>query len=186
MSLSINKAYFINQRDVVLRIQADEKTSKNAVNHLILGDYLKYLGETNGEWAKVKCRGNEGWLKTDWFAEQRLLEINFVDIGQGDGCHIVTPDDEVILIDAGEGTGFAGKGGDNMARFISWRYNLRCRSSAAAPFNIDHSCHQSSRFRSLLRLLQPVQLPQTGLQNHQSQRYSGAVVGWCQPKHIYV
>ncbi len=139
MSLSINKAYFINQRDVVLRIQADEKTSKNAVNHLILGDYLKYLGETNGEWAKVKCRGNEGWLKADWFTEQRLLEINFVDIGQGDGCHIVTPDNEVILIDAGEGTGFTGKGGDNMTRFISWRYNLRCRSPAAAPFNIDHA-----------------------------------------------
>ncbi len=139
MSLSTSKAYFINQRDVVLRIQADEKTSKNAANHLLLGDYLKYLGETNGDWAKVKCRGDEGWLKTAWFAEQRLLEINFIDIGQGDGCHIVTPDDEVILIDAGEGEGFAGKGGDNMARFISWRYNLRCRSDAAAPFDIEHA-----------------------------------------------
>ena len=139
MSLSTNKAYFINQRDVVLRILPEETTSKNAANHLLLGDYLKYLGETNGQWAKVKCRGDQGWLKTDWFAEQRLLEINFIDIGQGDGCHIVTPDDEVILIDAGEGTGFAGKGGDNMNRFISWRYNLRCRSTTSAPFIIDHA-----------------------------------------------
>ncbi len=139
MPLSTNKAYFISQRDVVLRIQPEEKTSKNAANHLLLGDYLKYLGETNGDWAKVKCRGDEGWLKSDWFSEQRLLEINFVDIGQGDGCHLVTPDDEVILIDAGEGEGFAGKGGDNMARFISWRYNLRCRSAAAPPFEIDHA-----------------------------------------------
>ncbi|MGJ8662333.1 MAG: MBL fold metallo-hydrolase [Marinicella sp.] len=139
MSLNTNKAYFINQRDVVLRINPVESTSKNAANHLILGDYLKYLGETNGVWAKVKCRGDEGWLKKDWFDEQRLLEINFVDIGQGDGCHLVTPDDEVILIDAGEGEGFAGKGGDNMARFICWRYNLRCRAAASAPFKIDHA-----------------------------------------------
>ena len=27
--------------------------------------------------------------------------MNFIDVGQGDGCHIVTPEDEVILIDAG-------------------------------------------------------------------------------------
>ena len=76
--------------------------------------------------------------------------MNFIDIGQGDGCHIVTPDDEVILIDAGEGIGFTKKGGDNMARFINWRYNLRNRrvkgvdgvtrndSTATNPFHIDH------------------------------------------------
>ncbi len=139
MSLSTSKAYFINQRDVVLRLLPDDKTSRNAANHLILGDYLRFLGETNGDWAKVKCRGDEGWIKTAWFSEQRLLEINFIDIGLGDGCHLVTPDDEVILIDAGEGDGFAGKGGDNMARFISWRYNLRCRSLAKGPFKIDHA-----------------------------------------------
>ncbi|MFC3192842.1 ComEC/Rec2 family competence protein [Marinicella sediminis] len=139
MSLDTAKAYFISQRDVVLRLRPEQKTSKNAANHLILGDYLRYLGETQGEWAKVKCRGDEGWLKQDWFAEQRLLEINFVDIGQGDGCHLVTPDDEVILIDAGEGKGLGGKGGDNMARFISWRYNLRCRDEHKPPFAIDHA-----------------------------------------------
>ncbi|WP_223787395.1 ComEC/Rec2 family competence protein [Marinicella meishanensis] len=139
MSLDTNKAYFINQRDVVLRMQPLEKTSKNAANHLLLGDYLRYLGTTDGDWAKVKCRGDEGWLKTDWFSEQRLLEINFIDIGQGDGCHIVTPDDEVILIDAGEGEGFTGQGGDNMYRFITWRYNLRCRDDGKPPFDIEHA-----------------------------------------------
>lgn len=46
----------------------------------------------------------------------RLLELNFVDVGQGDGCFIVTPDDERLLIDAGEG--------DNMMRFLFWRFNL--------------------------------------------------------------
>ena len=139
MSLSTSKPYFINQRDVVLRLEPKEKTSKNAANHLLLGDYLRYLDETDGDWVKVKCRGDEGWLKPEWFSEQRLLEINFIDIGQGDGCHVVTPDDEVILIDAGEGLGFTGQGGDNMMRFISWRYNLRCLEDQDPPFEIDHA-----------------------------------------------
>ncbi len=106
MALSTKKPYFVNERDVVLRIKPEDKTSKNAINHLILGDYVKYLDEKNGDWVKVRSRGNSGWVKEIWLTEKRLLEINFVDIGQGDGCHIVTPDDELILIDAGEGVGF--------------------------------------------------------------------------------
>jgi beta-lactamase superfamily II metal-dependent hydrolase len=39
-----------------------------------------------------------------------------VDIGQGDGSHIVTPDDQHILIDAGEF--------DNMNRYLTWRFYL--------------------------------------------------------------
>lgn len=128
MDLKLNTHYFVTQRDIVLRLRAEEKTSKNAVNHLILGDYVKYLGTKDGDWVKVKSRGNEGWIKPEWLSDKRLLEINFVDIGQGDGCHIVTPKDEIILIDAGEGIGFDGKGGDNMARFLNWRYNLRYRT----------------------------------------------------------
>lgn len=130
MTLIKNKAYFINKKDVVLRIKPIEKTSKNALNHLILGDYIKYLDETDGEWVKVRSRGNNGWIKEEWLTENRLLEINFVDIGQGDGCHIVTPDDELILIDAGEGIGLSGTSGDNMSRFLNWRYNLRNRKVA--------------------------------------------------------
>jgi beta-lactamase superfamily II metal-dependent hydrolase len=50
---------------------------------------------------------------------ERLLEVNFVDIGQGDGCFIVTPQDRFLVIDAGES--------DNMYRFLRWRFNLRKR-----------------------------------------------------------
>ena len=151
MVLKLNTAYFVQERDIVLRLRPEEKTSKNAVNHLILGDYARYLGEKNGGWVKVRSRNNDGWIKPEWVSEKRLLEINFVDIGQGDGCHIVTPDDEIILIDAGEGVGFDGSGGDNMARFINWRYNLRNREVAGVdgvtpntpgvepPLKIDYS-----------------------------------------------
>jgi len=140
MPLVKNRSYYVAATDAVLRELADSKST--ARNHLIYGDWLSYTGEQNGDWAKVKCRGDTGWLRKSEFSEQRILEVNFIDIGQGDGCHIVTPEDEIILIDAGEG--------DNMFRFLNWRYNLRGRKvagvdgvaagepGASPPLDIDH------------------------------------------------
>jgi beta-lactamase superfamily II metal-dependent hydrolase len=101
-------------------VRREPRANAASENHLLLGDWLRVTGpvDANG-WVPVKARGDVGWLLADQISPTRLLEVNFVDIGQGDGCHIVTPDDRVILIDAGIG--------DNMARFLSWRYNLRGR-----------------------------------------------------------
>ena len=56
MPLEIKKSYFINETDVVLRIKPVDSLNKNSINHLILGDYVKYLGEENGDWVKVRSR----------------------------------------------------------------------------------------------------------------------------------
>jgi beta-lactamase superfamily II metal-dependent hydrolase len=80
------------------------------------GDWAGLYGTTNGAWVRVRTRGRDGWLKRTDLIVERPLEVNFVDIGQGDGTFIVTPGDEMILIDAGER--------DNMHRFLRWRFNL--------------------------------------------------------------
>ena len=115
MALRKNTNYFISDIDAVLRSSASDDSA--AVNHLLLGDWLRFTGEESADWAKIRSRGNTGWLRKSSFGEKRLLEVNFLDIGQGDGCHIVTPEDKIMLIDSGEG--------DNMFRFLNWRYNLR-------------------------------------------------------------
>lgn len=133
--LKKGKSYFVRQSSVVLK---ETKTGSGKINHLLLGDWLSFLGEhhlhkwetksgkkLSATYIKVKCRGDEGWVHIEEIQEERALEVNFVDIGQGDGCHIVTPDDEIMLVDAGQG--------DNMARFLSWRYNLRSRNVKRAP-----------------------------------------------------
>ena len=84
---------------------------------LIWGDFVQRLNEDDGDWTKVRSRGQTGWLKKIEVQDERLLEINFVDIGQGDGAFIVTPAGAFLLIDAGES--------DSMFRFLSWRFNLR-------------------------------------------------------------
>jgi len=65
---------------------------------MILGYWLRWLGETSGEWEKVRCRGDIDWLKRDEFSLKRALEVNFVDIGQGDGCHSGHPPDPLSYV----------------------------------------------------------------------------------------
>ncbi|UII31341.1 hypothetical protein LVD17_23905 [Fulvivirga ulvae] len=98
------------------------QTDKDWNNHLLFGDYIKILDtEVVNNRIRVRCRGNTGWVKVDEIRKDRLLEINFVDIGQGDGCHVVTPDDQHFIVDAGKG--------DNMERYLSWRFNLYDRKT---------------------------------------------------------
>ena len=87
---------------------------KKAVQHLLWGDWLVLKEGRAGEYREVHARGVDGWVRQDNIQEERLLEIIFVDIGQGDGCLLITPQDKHMIIDAGEG--------DNMARFLNWRY----------------------------------------------------------------
>lgn len=94
----------------------DAPSGKKA-KHLIWGDFINKLGPEDGDWVQVRARGENGWMRKADLAEDRLLEVNFVDIGQGDGCFLVTPDDKFLLIDAGEQ--------DNMFRFLRWRFGLR-------------------------------------------------------------
>lgn len=90
----------------------DGKLSKK--KHLLFGDWVSVLGDGGDGLLKVHCRGVSGLMKPEDLQLEKVLEVVFVDIGQGDGCFLVTPDDEFMVIDAGEG--------DNMARFLAWRF----------------------------------------------------------------
>jgi beta-lactamase superfamily II metal-dependent hydrolase len=87
---------------------------RKALKQLLWGDWMVVTGEESGGHLPVKSRGCEGFIDAGLAMTERVLEVIFVDIGQGDGCLLVTPDDKHILIDAGQG--------DNMHRFLRWRY----------------------------------------------------------------
>lgn len=103
----------------------EEPKSKSAkIGHLLWGTWIEHLEEEQGDWAKVRIRGwgpkrtkKFGWMRKTDFQENRVLEVYFVDIGQGDGCLMITPDNRFHLIDAGEGR--------NMAAFLRWKFNLK-------------------------------------------------------------
>jgi beta-lactamase superfamily II metal-dependent hydrolase len=108
----------------------EKPDGKKAVEHLLWGFWVGDTGVREGsykkkdihgvlhkgKYAQVKLRGHRQlrWIPEHQIQKERLLEVIFVDIGQGDGCLIVTPEDKHIVVDAGEG--------DNMVRFLRWRY----------------------------------------------------------------
>ena len=91
-----------------------KRKGKTPVQHLLWGDWLRLKDEKKGKFQKVHARGVDGWMHEDDIQEERLLEVVFVDVGQGDGCLLITPQDEAFVIDAGQI--------DNMYRFLRWRF----------------------------------------------------------------
>ncbi len=82
------------------------------------GDFLNIQGSAEGGWNRVKWGDETYFIKSEHVANERPLEIIFVDVGQGDGCIVVSPEtgdeERVLVVDAGQG--------DNMFRFIKWRF----------------------------------------------------------------
>ncbi len=94
-----------------------------AVRHVIWGDFLNVDGrEPDGRlriiWGPRGPNPQTLFIDEDDTVEQRPLEIVFVDVGQGDGAVLITPErgeeERIVVIDAGEG--------DNMARFLNGRF----------------------------------------------------------------
>jgi beta-lactamase superfamily II metal-dependent hydrolase len=100
---------------------------------LLWGDWVQRLAGEDDDWVEVRGRGEQGWLRRSELQEEQLLEVCWVDVGQGDGCLMVAPKDEAherdrfLLIDAGEK--------DNMARFLAWRFNLRRHPERTITFD---------------------------------------------------
>ncbi|MDP2373172.1 MAG: MBL fold metallo-hydrolase [Reyranella sp.] len=104
---------------------------RKALKQLLWGDWMVVTGKETGGYLPVKSRGCTGFVDAELAMTRRVLEIIFVDIGQGDGCLLVTPDDKHILIDAGAG--------DNMHRFLRWRYGKFQKEFAFEAAIMSHS-----------------------------------------------
>lgn len=116
--------YYIAKTFAYLRATADPKGA--VLHQLIFGDWTRCEAAEDAQgWVKVFSRRETGFVKAAELTGARALEVNFLDIGQGDSAHIVTPSDEIIVIDGGMT--------DNLFRFLAWRYNLRGRKVAGAP-----------------------------------------------------
>lgn len=108
--------------------KADRKTK---VRQVLWGDWLTVEGEEPDGWLRILWSPKTNPLtlfisRADTVAV-RPLEIVFLDVGQGDGAVLITPEtgakEGVIVIDAGEG--------DNMERFLNGRFK------AYRGFNFD-------------------------------------------------
>lgn len=92
----------------------DRQDLKTRKKQLLWGDWLRIGDDIDAKWSSVRW-GNELFAirKTD-YQEERLLELIFLDVGQGDGCILTTPEERILIVDAGEGA--------NMANYLDYRF----------------------------------------------------------------
>jgi beta-lactamase superfamily II metal-dependent hydrolase len=87
---------------------------------LLWGDRVRVI-ETQGDRTKIQARGQQGWVPASAVGDEGLLEVYVIDVGQGDGVLMRTPDDSWHLIDAGiANTDQMTKKGT--ANFLRWKF----------------------------------------------------------------
>ncbi|MGB7070198.1 MAG: MBL fold metallo-hydrolase [Pyrinomonadaceae bacterium] len=88
---------------------------------LLWGDRVRVIS-INGAEATVHARGYDGTIDSSALGDESLLEFYFIDVGQGDGVLIRTPDDRHILIDGGFNRSDQPTG-KNAADFVDWKFH---------------------------------------------------------------
>jgi len=101
---------------VVYLYDADDLATKT--RQLLWGDWLRIDGDIDADWSKVKWGKRTFAIKKKDYQTERVLEMIFLDVGQGDGCILTTPrtgpQEKIMIIDAGIG--------DNMKRYLNYRF----------------------------------------------------------------
>lgn len=107
---------FYAKGPVVYLYDRDDLTTKK--KQLLWGDWLRVGDSINDEWSEIEWGRNTFAIKKEDYQEERVLEMIFLDVGQGDGCILTMPytgaDEKIIIIDTGMG--------DNMNNFLKWRF----------------------------------------------------------------
>ena len=99
--------------------KADKKTK---LRQVLWGDFLTVDGEEDDwfriVWAPKSDAPQTAFIPKAHTSERRPLEIIFVDVGQGDGAVLISPEtganERILIIDAGQGT--------NMRAFVNGRF----------------------------------------------------------------
>jgi len=109
-----------------IRLFEEKNGAMKSYRQVLWGDWLeidpnrqKKDGHLPILWAKNDAeKRKELWIKESQTSSARPLELIFVDVGQGDGCVMISPErgneERIVIIDAGES--------DNMKRFIEGRF----------------------------------------------------------------
>lgn len=121
------------------------KTGGKVVKHFLWGDRVDVL-EEDGDRSRVRGRHRYKtcWIDSAALHGEALLEIYFIDVGQGDGILIVTPERKHMLIDGGYPRAKQNTG-KSAADFVDWKFyadygddTIRLDAMMASHNDLDH------------------------------------------------
>lgn len=96
------------------------ETGMTRLLNLLWGDQVQILRRGSSR-SRIRARGYYGWISNSVLTDKSLLELYFIDVGQGDGVLIRTPDNRHILIDGGYPRGRQPTN-KNAADFVDWKF----------------------------------------------------------------
>jgi beta-lactamase superfamily II metal-dependent hydrolase len=98
----------------------ESATGSKVQLELLWGDRVDVVSSV-GPRARVRARGKEGYVDQASLGDRALLELYFIDVGQGDGILIRTPDGRHVMIDGGYKRA-SQPTGKNAADFVDWKF----------------------------------------------------------------
>lgn len=102
--------------------EAKARAGEDAFANLIWGDRVRtHQRSADGKYAEIEARGFRGWTRTSGLGGKPLLELYVIDVGQGDGLLLVTPEGHHIMIDGGD-LRTRQNSGKNAADFVDWKF----------------------------------------------------------------
>lgn len=150
-------------------------TGSKKVIELLWGDRVEVGG--TGARRKARARGKEGYVSHTALGDEPLLEVYFIDVGQGDGVLVRTPDGRHIMLDGGYKRA-SQPTGKNAADFVDWKFvrdygmdEVRLDAMISSHCDADH-------YGGLWDLLNPHETHELDAKTVRVNDFFHAGVGW--------
>ncbi|MHC5010962.1 MAG: ComEC/Rec2 family competence protein [Planctomycetota bacterium] len=153
-----------------------ESTGDETRAELLWGDRLRIL-EAGSPRTKVRARGRIGFVKNSAMGTKSLLELYFIDVGQGDGILIRMPDHRHVLIDGGWPR-FAQDTGKNAADFVDWKFKRDYGADKIALDAVICSHNDQDHYGGLWDLLNPNETEELDLDEVVVENFYHAGLSW--------
>ena len=123
------------------------------------------------------ARGRKGQIDVSHLGGQSLLEFYFIDVGQGDGVLVRTPDGRNILIDGGY-TRKMQPTGKNAADFVDWKFKKDYGRNEIVLDAMIASHNDADHYGGLWDLLNLAEMAELDVSQVNVKAFYHAGVGW--------
>lgn len=164
-----------NDKHVAPLFSVNEPGKK--IYELLWGDRLRIeSGPDNGYWT-CHARGKYGLVSVEDVGEESLLEFYFIDVGQGDGVLIRTPDDRHLLIDGGYPRK-SQPSGKNAADFVDWKFAKDYGMDRIVIDAMISSHSDADHYGGLCDLVNPTEIEELELRIQEIKKYYHPGISW--------
>ena len=175
----MNPDRYVAVETVKFQLEPTARNPKPGTIELLWGDGVWFLdgGTIVDGKVRVRARGMPGTIPAAALGNTPLLELYFIDVGQGDGVLIITPDRRHIMIDGGYKRA-AQPTGKNAADFVDWKFARDYQAEAITLEAIISSHCDADHYGGLWDLINPAETRELDLTTVRVGKFYHAGVGW--------